>query len=58
VYETLKEKLTHPFYTHEAVKLIREVRQCEPEEAQKIFETFQNEGKVFLNPYGLWEFVK
>jgi hypothetical protein len=58
VYETLKEKLTHPFYTHEAVKLIREVRQCEPEEAQKIFETFQNEAKVFLNSYGLWEWVR
>jgi hypothetical protein len=58
VYNALREKLAHPFYTHEAVKLIREVRQCEPEEAQKIFETFQNEGKVFLNAYGLWEFVK
>jgi len=58
VYETLRKQITQPFYTHEAVKLIRELRQCEPEEAQKIFETFQNEGKVFLNAYGLWEWVK
>ena len=58
VYNALREKLTHPFYTHEAVKLIREVRQCEPEEAEKIFETFQNEAKVFLNSYGLWEWVR
>ena len=58
VYETLRKQITQPFYTNEAVKLIREVRQCEPEEAQKIFETFQNEGKVFLNAYGLWEWVK
>jgi hypothetical protein len=58
VYETLRKQITQPFYTNEAVKLIRELRQCEPEEAQKIFETFQNEGKVFLNAYGLWEWVK
>jgi hypothetical protein len=58
VYNALREQLREPFYTDEAVKLIREVRQCEPEEAQKIFQTFQNEGKVFLNPYGLWEWVK
>jgi hypothetical protein len=58
VYETLRKRITKPFYTHEAVKLIRELRQCEPEEAQKIFQTFQNEGKVFLNPYGLWEWIK
>jgi len=58
VYETLREKLTYPFYTHEAVKLIRELWQCTPEEAEKLFETFQREGKVFLNPYGLWEWIK
>jgi len=57
VYETLRKQITQPFYTNEAVKLIRELRQCEPEEAQKIFQTFQNEGKVFLNPYGLWEWT-
>ena len=58
VFETLRKRITHPFYTHEAVKLIREIRQCTPEEAKKLFELFQSEGKVFLNPYGLWEFVK
>jgi hypothetical protein len=58
VYNALREQLREPFYTPEAVKLIREVRQCETEEAEKIFQAFQNEGKVFLNPYGLWEWVK
>ncbi|MCS7096824.1 MAG: hypothetical protein RMK50_07190, partial [Nitrososphaerota archaeon] len=58
VYKTLREKLTKPFYTHEAVELIREIRQCNPEEAEKLFTTFQNEGKVFLNPYGLWEWTR
>ena len=58
VYKALREQLTYPFYTHEAVKLIREIRQCTPEEAEKLFETFQREGKVFLNPYGLWEWIK
>jgi len=58
VYEVLREKLKHPFYTHEAVKLVRQVRQCEPEEAEKLFEVYKNEGKVFLNPYGLWEWTQ
>jgi DNA-binding MarR family transcriptional regulator len=58
VYETLRKRITQPFYTNEAVKLIREVRQCEPEEAEKIFEVLQTEGRVFLNAYGLWEWVK
>ena len=58
VYKALREQLTHPFYTHEAVKLISEVRKCGPDEAEKLFETFQRDGKVFLNSYGLWEWVK
>ena len=57
VYKTLREKLTKPFYTHEAVKLIKEVRQCTSEEAEKLFQIWQNEGKVFLNAYGLWEWT-
>ena len=57
VYKTLREKLTKPFYTHEAVKLIREIRQCDSREAEKLFEIFQNEGKVFQNSYGLWEWA-
>ena len=57
VYRALREKLTKPFYTHEAVKLIKEVRQCTSEEAEKLFQIWQNEGKIFLNPYGLWEWT-
>jgi len=58
VYETLRKRITQPFYTHEAVKVIREIRECSSEEAEKIFQIFQNEGKVFLNAYGLWEWIK
>ncbi|MEM3565829.1 MAG: hypothetical protein QXK18_03035, partial [Candidatus Bathyarchaeia archaeon] len=57
VYKALREKLNKPFYTHEAVKLIKEVRQCTPEEAEKLFQIWQNEGKVFLNAHGLWEWI-
>jgi hypothetical protein len=57
IYAELRKQLTHPFYTHEAVKLIRELRKCDPDEAEKLFETFQREGKIFLNPYGLWEWT-
>ncbi|MGC8896564.1 MAG: hypothetical protein ACP5LB_07385 [Candidatus Bathyarchaeia archaeon] len=58
VYKTLREKLTKPFYTHEATQIIMQIKQCSPEEAENLFEIFKNEGRVFRNPYGLWEWVK
>jgi len=58
VYEALREKLTKPFYTHEATQLIRQIKQCPLEEAENFFELIKKEGRVFRNPYGLWEWVK
>lgn len=58
VYDALRRQLTEPFYDHRAIELIRQLRQCSYEEAEKVFEVWQNEGKVFQNSYGLWEWVK
>ena len=58
VYEALREKLAKPFYTHEATQLIMQIKQCSPEEAEDFFEVIKKEGRVFRNPYGLWEWVK
>ncbi len=58
VYESLRKQLTEPFYDHRAIELICKLRQCGYEEAEKVFKTFVDEGKVFLNAYGLWEWVK
>ncbi|MEM2103365.1 MAG: hypothetical protein QW717_00550 [Candidatus Bathyarchaeia archaeon] len=58
VYKELRVTLTQPFHIHEAVKLITQIRQCSVEEAENLFEIFKNEGKVFRNPYGLWEWTR
>lgn len=58
VYKELRVTLNQPFHIHEAVKLITQIRQCSVEEAENLFEIFKNEGKVFRNPYGLWEWTR
>ena len=58
VYEALRKEFKEPFHEGKAISLIVKLRQCDYTEAEKIFQIFQDEGKVFLNPYGLWEWVK
>ena len=58
VYNVLRKQLTEPFYDHRAIQLIAQVKQCSLEEAEKLFQNLVDEGKVFLNAYGLWEMVK
>ncbi len=58
VYNVLRKQLIEPFYDHRAIQLIAQVKQCSLEEAEKLFQNLVDEGKVFLNAYGLWEMVK
>jgi hypothetical protein len=34
------------------------VKQCDLEDAKKVWRIFIDEGKVFQNSFGLWEWVK
>jgi hypothetical protein len=58
VYKALREQLTEPFYDHRAVQLIAQLRKCGLEDAKKVWQIFIDEGKVFQNSFGLWEWVK
>jgi hypothetical protein len=58
IYAELRKQLKEPFDEGKAISLIVKLRQCDYTEAEKIFQIFQDEGKVFLNPYGLWEWAK
>ncbi len=58
IYEVLRKKLTEPFYEHRAINLIAQLRQCDYEEAEKLFQTWVDEGRVFRDAFGLWEWVK
>ena len=54
VYRTLRSSLKEAFYQQKAYDLIMQERKCSLEEAEKIFQTFVDEGKLFKNSYGLW----
>jgi len=54
VYKKLRDQLKEPFYEDKAIKLICELRQCDYEEARKLWGVFVDEGKAFRDPYGLW----
>jgi len=54
VYEALRKQFTEPFYENKAIELICKLRNCEYEEAKKLFDTFVDEGKLFRDAYGLW----
>jgi len=56
IYNTLREQLTEPFYDHRAIQLIAQLRKCDLEDAKKVWQIFIEEGKVFQNSFGLWEF--
>jgi hypothetical protein len=58
VYNALREQLKEPFYDHRALDLIMKVKQCGLEDAKKVWQIFIDEGKVFQNSFGLWEWVK
>jgi len=58
VYNALREQLKEPFYDHRALDLIMKVKQCDLEDAKKVWQIFIDEGKVFQNSFGLWEWVK
>lgn len=58
IYETLRNNLKEPFYQQKALDLIVKLRNCDLTEAEKIFQTFVDEGKLFMDPYGLWMWSK
>jgi len=58
VYNALREQLTEPFYDHKALDLIMKLKQCGLEDAKKVWQIFVNEGRVFQNSFGFWEWVK
>jgi len=58
VYEVLRKQFNEPFYENKAIELICKLRNCEYEEAKKLFNTLVDEGKLARDPYGLWVWVK
>jgi hypothetical protein len=57
VYSFLRAQLNKPFNEGEAIALIAKFRQCSFEEAQKLFQNFVDEGKLFKDTYGLWHWA-
>lgn len=57
VYRVLREQLTEPFYDYTAIEIIRQMRSCTFEEAEKLFQIFIDEGRLVKNPYGLYEWI-
>jgi hypothetical protein len=58
IYEALRNQLTGPFYDHRAIQIIVQLKQCDLEYAKKVWQIFVDEGRVFQNSFGLWEWVK
>ncbi|RLI19472.1 hypothetical protein DRO54_08435 [Candidatus Bathyarchaeota archaeon] len=58
LYDILRNELPEPFYENKAIDLIIKVRKCSFEEAERIFQIFVDEGKLFRDPYGLWHWSK
>lgn len=57
VYATLRNTFSEPFYEQKAVDLIVKLRTCDSHEAQRVFQCFVDEGKLFRDSYGLWQFA-
>jgi len=55
IYSELRKQLTEPFDEGKAISLIVKLRQCDYTEAEKLFQTFVDEGKLFRDSYGLWQ---
>jgi P4 family phage/plasmid primase-like protien len=59
VYQTLRNNLNKAsFSQHEALDLIVQQRNCDLEEAEKIFQIFVDKGLLFKDSYGLWRWNK
>lgn len=58
VFEALRKHLKEPFDEGKAISLIAQLRQCDFEEAKKLFQIFVDEGKLFRDSYGLWMWDK
>jgi hypothetical protein len=56
IYEAFRNTLKEAFYQQKALDLIIRLRNCDLKEAERIFQTFVDEGKVFRDPNGLWRF--
>jgi putative DNA primase/helicase len=54
VYQTLRNNLKDAFYKQKALDLIIKLRNCDLAEAERLFQTFEEEGKLFKDSYGLW----
>jgi len=57
VYEALRNNFKEPFYEQKALDLIIQLRNCDLTEAEKLFQMFVDESKLFRDAYGLWSFV-
>ncbi|MCD6592614.1 hypothetical protein J7L00_00805 [Candidatus Bathyarchaeota archaeon] len=58
IYDILRNKLSEPFHENQAIDLIVKVRKCSFEEAERIFQIFVDEGKLFSDRYGLWRWSR
>jgi P4 family phage/plasmid primase-like protien len=59
VYQILRNQITKAsFSQQEALDLIIQERKCSLEEAEKIFQVFVGEGRLFKDSYGLWMWNK
>jgi hypothetical protein len=57
VYEALRKEFKEPFHEGKAIGLIVKLRQCDYTEAEKLFQTFIAEGKLFRDSFGLWSWA-
>ena len=58
VYQALRSNLKEAFYKQKALDLIIKLRNCDLAEAERLFQTFEEEGKLFKDSYGLWMWNK
>ena len=58
VYEVLREHLKGPLNEETIIQRISIMKHCGPEEAKRIFQILVDEGKLAMNPNGMWEWSK
>lgn len=54
VYQVLRNNLKEAFYQQKAIDLIIQHRKCDLKEAEQLFQKFVDEGRLFMDSYGLW----
>lgn len=57
VYNALREQFKEPFDERKAISFIAQLRKCDFEEAEKLFQIFVDEGRLFRDAYGLWMWI-